>query len=224
MCVFLTCRNELWGVDFPGTVAKPGYMQLYNASARAVKAVDPSLKVGGPATAGLADLPAFVTACAAMGLPRPDFVSSHHCTCLPSPVACINAASVCSSRPGGCICSLFNSLRLLHIIGTGSLRLDIMNVCVCVCARARAAFRLHSDPSDGKSGPTPMQQACPSQQDWDPSCWNTQVKAAAAAVAPLPFLLTEYNVGCCLGYPQHDTSVRETVADVQTKRNTHQLI
>ena len=136
MCVFLTCRNELWGVDFPGTVAKPGYMLLYNASARAVKAVDPSLKVGGPATAGLADLPAFVTACAAMGLPRPDFVSSHHCTCLPSPVACINAASVCSSRPGGCICSLFNSLRLLHIIGTGSLRLDIMNVCVCVRARA----------------------------------------------------------------------------------------
>jgi hypothetical protein len=131
-------------VDFPGTVAKPGYMQLYNASARAVKAVDPSLKVGGPATAGLADLPAFVTACAAMGLPRPDFVSSHHCTCLPSPVACINAASVCSSRPGGCICSLFNSLRLLHIIGTGSLRLDIMNVCVCVRARARCvsfAFR-----------------------------------------------------------------------------------
>lgn len=74
------CRNELWGVDFPGTAAKPGYMQLYNASARAVKSVDPSLKVGGPATAGLADLPAFVAACSAMGLPKPDFVSSHHCT------------------------------------------------------------------------------------------------------------------------------------------------
>ena len=55
-----------------------------------------------------------------------------------------------------------------------------------------------------------MQQACPSQQGWDPSCWHTQVKAAAAAVAPLPFLLTEYNVGCCLGYPQHDTSVGQT--------------
>jgi hypothetical protein len=54
-------------------------MQLYNASALAVKAVDPSLKVGGPATAGLADLPAFVAACASMGLPKPDFVSSHHC-------------------------------------------------------------------------------------------------------------------------------------------------
>ena len=39
-------------------------MQLYNASARAVKDVHPSLKVGGPATAGLTDLPAFVAACA----------------------------------------------------------------------------------------------------------------------------------------------------------------
>jgi xylan 1,4-beta-xylosidase len=70
--------NELWGVEFPGTAEKPGYMQLYNASARAVKDVDKSLKVGGPATAGLADLPAFVAACATLGLPKPDFVSSHH--------------------------------------------------------------------------------------------------------------------------------------------------
>ena len=37
--------NELWGVDFPGTADKPGYMQLYNASAKAVKDVHPSLKV-----------------------------------------------------------------------------------------------------------------------------------------------------------------------------------
>ena len=132
--------NELWGIDFPGTAEKPGYMQLYNASARAVKDVDPSLKVGGPATAGLDNLPAFVAACASLGLPKPDFVSSHHY------------------------------------------------------------------PSDGKSGPTPMQQACPSKQGWDPNCWHTQVKAAAASVAPLPFLLTEYNVGCCLGYPQHETA------------------
>ena len=75
----------------------------------AVKSVDPSLKVGGPATAGLADLPAFVAACAAMGLPKPDFVSSHHY------------------------------------------------------------------PTDGKSGPTPMQQSCPTKQGWDPNCWHTQV-------------------------------------------------
>lgn len=63
-----------------------------------------------------------------------------------------------------------------------------------------------------------MQQACPSQQDWDPSCWHTQVKAAAAAVAPLPFLLTEYNVGCCLGYPQHDTSVSESARALASDR------
>eukprot|EP01052_Picozoa_sp_SAG31_P076272 SAG31_NODE_35539_length_322_cov_0.690583_1_plen_77_part_01 len=48
--------------------------------------------------------------------------------------------------------------------------------------------------------------ACCAAQGWDPDCWHAQVKAAAAAVAPLPFYLTEYNVGCCLGYPQHDTS------------------
>jgi hypothetical protein len=71
-------RSELWGVDFPGTAARPGYMQLYNASARAIKAVHSTLRVGGPATAGLADLPAFVKACTSMGLPAPDFVSSHH--------------------------------------------------------------------------------------------------------------------------------------------------
>ena len=40
--------NELWGVPYP----EP-YMVLYNASARAVKAVHPSLLVGGPATAVL---------------------------------------------------------------------------------------------------------------------------------------------------------------------------
>jgi xylan 1,4-beta-xylosidase len=34
--------NELWGMAFPRS-----YMPLYNASARAIKSVDPSLKVGG---------------------------------------------------------------------------------------------------------------------------------------------------------------------------------
>ena len=49
--------NELWGMS--GGVTQPctsdpciggHYMALYNASAVAIKAVDPSLKVGGPAT------------------------------------------------------------------------------------------------------------------------------------------------------------------------------
>ena len=41
MCALYGVRaalcSELWGIDFPGTAAKPGYMQLYNASVRAVK-------------------------------------------------------------------------------------------------------------------------------------------------------------------------------------------
>eukprot|EP01047_Picozoa_sp_COSAG01_P015319 COSAG01_NODE_766_length_13741_cov_16.630479_11_plen_71_part_00 len=37
-----------------------------------------------------------------------------------------------------------------------------------------------------------MQQACPSKTGWDPNCWHKQVQEAAASVAPLPFLLTEY--------------------------------
>ena len=49
--------NELWGMSggvTPACTSDPciggHYMALYNASAVAIKAVDPSLKVGGPAT------------------------------------------------------------------------------------------------------------------------------------------------------------------------------
>ena len=41
------------------------------------KAVDKSLKVGGPATAGLECLQNFTSACKAANIPY-DFVSSHH--------------------------------------------------------------------------------------------------------------------------------------------------
>ena len=64
--------NELWGVPYP----EP-YMALYNASARAVKAVHPSLLVGGPATAVLEHVQDFAARCRAAGIPY-DFVSSHH--------------------------------------------------------------------------------------------------------------------------------------------------
>ena len=37
--------NEMWGMAYPSA-----YLPLYNASASAIKAVHPSLKVGGPAT------------------------------------------------------------------------------------------------------------------------------------------------------------------------------
>jgi xylan 1,4-beta-xylosidase len=52
-------------------------MALYNSSAHAIKAVHPSLKVGGPATAGLDKITDFVDACKAGNIPY-DFVSSHH--------------------------------------------------------------------------------------------------------------------------------------------------
>lgn len=38
-------RAELWGMPFPSD-----YIPLYNASARAIKDVDPQIPVGGPAT------------------------------------------------------------------------------------------------------------------------------------------------------------------------------
>ena len=56
--------NELWGLSWPHD-----YLALYNASARAIKAVHPSLRVGGPATAALAHVADFVDACEKLGLP-----------------------------------------------------------------------------------------------------------------------------------------------------------
>jgi len=117
--------NELWGMPFPSD-----YMQLYNASARAVKAVDPQLKVGGPATAQLEDVAEFASACDGGKIPY-DFVSTHH---------------------------------------------------------------YPSDPQ------------CPHGNDWDPDCFtNNVLKSRHSVPESTPFYLTEYNVGCCLGYKQHDT-------------------
>ena len=67
--------NELWGVPWPHP-----YIELYNASARAIKAVHTSLKVGGPATMQMLWVPDFIAACKgnATSPPMPvDFVSSH---------------------------------------------------------------------------------------------------------------------------------------------------
>ena len=63
-CCGPTCGNQ------------PAYFELYDATARAVKAADASLLVGGPATAMLAWIPEFLAATAAAGSPV-DFVSSH---------------------------------------------------------------------------------------------------------------------------------------------------
>ena len=69
------------------------YMALYNASAHALKAVSPLLKVGGPATAGLDHLADFVEACNASGIPF-DFISTHHVRAQAMPVSTFCVANV----------------------------------------------------------------------------------------------------------------------------------
>jgi len=75
--------NELWGMDYPHP-----YLELYNASARAVKAVHPALQIGGPATAGQAHIQDFVDDTKRLGIPV-DFVSTHS---YPSDGYCSNTA------------------------------------------------------------------------------------------------------------------------------------
>jgi xylan 1,4-beta-xylosidase len=55
---------------------KQAYLALYENSARAIKAVDPLLKVGGPSTAGAAWVPDLLDFAAQRGLPV-DFVTTH---------------------------------------------------------------------------------------------------------------------------------------------------
>ena len=71
--------NELWGMDFGDGGKDSPYMNLYNASYHAIKAVSPRLSVGGPATAELEDVSAFIAAMDAWGIGSgpPDFVSTH---------------------------------------------------------------------------------------------------------------------------------------------------
>lgn len=55
---------------------KPAYMALYESTARTIKAIDPQLRVGGPATAGAAWVPEFLERAATRGIPV-DFVATH---------------------------------------------------------------------------------------------------------------------------------------------------
>ncbi|MES3022416.1 MAG: glycoside hydrolase [Pseudomonadota bacterium] len=52
------------------------YFKLYEHSARAIKSVNPSYRVGGPATAGAAWIPEMIAFCVANKVPL-DFVSTH---------------------------------------------------------------------------------------------------------------------------------------------------
>jgi len=55
---------------------KPAYFELYDVTARALKAVDPALRVGGPSTAGAAWVPEFLEHVSANRTPV-DFVTTH---------------------------------------------------------------------------------------------------------------------------------------------------
>src|ERR1700678_717742 len=71
---------EVWNepnIDFwAGDPKQATYWDLYDHTARAVKAVNPRLRIGGPATAQAAWADAFIQHCAAGHVPV-DFVSSH---------------------------------------------------------------------------------------------------------------------------------------------------
>lgn len=58
--------NEMWGMEWgdgsKGTAEASPYMALYNASYHALRAVSPTLRVGGPATEEVQHVADFVAA------------------------------------------------------------------------------------------------------------------------------------------------------------------
>jgi len=71
---------EVWNepnIDFwTGEPKQSTYFELYDHAAKAVKSVDAKLRVGGPATAQAAWIPAFIEHCVRENVPV-DFVSTH---------------------------------------------------------------------------------------------------------------------------------------------------
>lgn len=70
---------EVWNepnLDGFWTGKQNGYFELYATSAKAIKAVDSHLKVGGPATAGMGWIPELLDYCSKNAIPI-DFVASH---------------------------------------------------------------------------------------------------------------------------------------------------
>lgn len=70
---------EVWNepnLDGFWSGSQDDYFKLYRHAAAAIKSVDPSYKVGGPATAGAAWVPETIAFCAAHGVPI-DFISTH---------------------------------------------------------------------------------------------------------------------------------------------------
>merc|ERR1712070_483972 len=54
----------------------------------------------------------------------------------------------------------------------------------------------------------PTDPMCTVGENWGPDCLPDHVRAAKQSIAHtgVPLYLTEYNVGCCIGYDQHDDS------------------
>jgi len=71
---------EVWNepnIDFwMGNPKQTTYFELYDHTARDVKAVNPRLRVGGPSTAGVGWIPDFITHVHQAGIPI-DFISTH---------------------------------------------------------------------------------------------------------------------------------------------------
>jgi xylan 1,4-beta-xylosidase len=71
---------EVWNEpnlkDFWEGADRQAYFELYENSARTIKAIDPKLRVGGPSTAGAAWIPEFLDFAAARHVPV-DFVTTH---------------------------------------------------------------------------------------------------------------------------------------------------
>ena len=53
----------------------------------------------------------------------------------------------------------------------------------------------------------PTDPQCPTGAAWGPDCLPDAVRALRDRLrqSGVPLFITEYNVGCCIGYPQHDT-------------------
>lgn len=73
-------RFEVWNEPNLDGFWKGGdqasYFKLYDVTAKAIKAVDPALKVGGPSTAGAAWVPEFLAHAKSAGVPV-DFITTH---------------------------------------------------------------------------------------------------------------------------------------------------
>jgi xylan 1,4-beta-xylosidase len=71
---------EVWNEpnlkDFWERADQTAYFELYARTAKAIKAIDPQLRVGGPSTAGAAWVPEFLAYAKAHGVPV-DFVTTH---------------------------------------------------------------------------------------------------------------------------------------------------